>query len=432
MRYQPLPASFYQTTRQNLRLLLPPRSVAIFLANDTMPTNADGTMRYKQNSDLFYLAGTDQEETILVICHEPVSDKWEEVLFLRETNEHIAVWEGDKLTKEQAREQTGIQNVQWLQNFDSFLQSLMTETEHVYLNINEHTRRSTSGLQGRNRRFVDECRNRFPLHQYHRAAPLMHQLRSIKLNNEVEAIQQACNITEQGFRKVLNFVKPGVMEYEIEAEYIYEFVRNGSRGFAYEPIVASGSSACVLHYIENNKACRPGELILMDVGAEYGNYNADMTRCIPVDGTFTPRQKEVYNAVLDVMKQAIQLLRPGKTHKDYTDEVGLMVQEKLIKMGLLTQKEIDNQDPEKPLYRKYFMHGVSHYLGLDVHDVGSFYRPFEAGMVFTCEPGIYIREEGIGIRLENNILITENEPIDLMKNIPVEADEIEALMKQGR
>jgi Xaa-Pro aminopeptidase len=350
-------------------------------------------------------------------------------LFIRKTNEHIAVWEGHKYTKEEAFDASGIQNIQWADNFESVFNSLMVLSEHVFLNTNEHLR-AEAKVETRDTRFIKFCQEKFPLHQYHRAAPLMHQLRAVKEHYEVDQMQIACDITEKAFRRILNYVKPGVMEYEIEAEYIHEFLRNKSRGFAYEPIIASGPSACVLHYVENNKECRDGDLLLFDVGAEYGNYNADMSRTIPVNGRFAKRQREVYNAVLRVQRSAMEILRPGVTIQDYHKEVGKIMEVELMSLGLLDRTDVKNQDPINPLYKKYFMHGTSHHLGLDVHDVGTMYAPIAPGMVFTVEPGIYIQEESLGIRLENNIVIKENGYFDLMRNIPIEAEEIEELMNK--
>lgn len=427
MKYQPLSSSLYQKNRQKLAEKLAENSVAVFNSNDIMPTNADGTMKFRQNNDLFYLCGIDQEETILLIAPDCPNPKFREVLFLRETNEHIAIWEGHKYTKEEAKHASGIENIQWLEAFDQIFNTVMALSTHVYLNTNEHLRAGVI-VETRDARFIKSCQERFPLHRFERVAPLMHELRGVKEEEEIQQLQIACDITEKGFRRILNFVKPGVTEYEIEAEYLHEFVRNRSKGFAYEPIIASGASACVLHYIENNKACRPGELLLMDVGAEYGNYNADMTRTIPVNGKFSERQKAVYNAVLNVQREAMAILRPGTNIQDYHREVGLIMQSELLGLGLLDQTDIKNQDPDWPAYKKYFMHGTSHHLGLDVHDVGTMYGPIAAGMVFTVEPGIYIQEEGLGIRLENNIVIQSNGYFDLMRTIPIEADEIEDLM----
>lgn len=432
MRYTPLPAAFFERNRQRFLEQMLPNSLAIFHSNDIMPTNADGTMPFRQNNDLFYLCGIDQEETILVLYnHEKHGTPCKAYLFLRETNEEIAIWEGHKYTKSQAAQLSGIPENQifWLNSFERIFKTLMHECSQVYLNSNEHTR-SSNLVETRDMRFIKQCQQQYPLHRYERATLIMHQLRAIKQPEEIAVMQKACQITAQGFRRVLQYVKPGVWEYEIEAEFIHEFIRNGAQGFAYTPIIAAGANACVLHYTQNDQICRAGDLILIDVGAAYGNYNADMTRCIPVSGKFSPRQKQVYQAVLRVMKQAIQLLRPGYQHREYTETVGKLVEEELMGLGLLKAEEVAKQHPERPLYKKYFMHGVSHFLGLDVHDVGSFHRTFEPGMVFTCEPGIYIREEGIGIRLENNILITESAPIDLMAHIPIEIEEIEELMQK--
>jgi len=427
MKYTPLPASLYIKNRAKLASKMAKNSVAIFNSNDIMPTNADGTMKFRQNNDLFYLSGIDQEESILLIAPDCPNPAMREVLFLRETNEHIAIWEGHKYTKEEAEATSGIKNIQWLDKFDLIFSTVMALSDRVYLNTNEHLRAGVV-VETRDARFIKTCKEQFPLHEYERAAPLMHELRGVKEQEEIDQLQIACDITEKGFRRILNFVNPGVTEYEIEAEYLHEFVRNRSKGFAYEPIIASGISACVLHYLENNKACNDGELLLMDVGAEYGNYNADMTRTIPVSGKFTDRQKAVYNAVLRVHKEASSMLRPGVTIQDYHKEVGLIMQSELIGLGLIDQTDIQNQDPNWPAYKKYFMHGTSHHLGLDVHDVGTMYGPIQPGMVFTVEPGIYIPDEGFGIRLENDIVVLENGYFDLMKNIPIEADEIEDLM----
>ncbi len=415
--------------RRNFCRLLKPASIAIFHANDVMPTSADGTMPFRQSSDLFYLTGVDQEETILLLFPDYKDQRTQEILFVRETNDHILTWEGYKLTKEQAREVSGIQQIYWTHQFDQVLNSLIFEAEHVYLNSNEHLR-AVVEVETRDARFIKKLQAHYPLHKYERSAPLMHQLRAIKSEQEVALIQEACNITDKAFRRLLGFIKPGVMEYEIEAELYHEFLRNRSKGPAYPPIIASGQNACILHYVDNSRECKDGDLVLMDFGAEYANYAADMTRTIPVSGTFTKRQREVYESVLVVMKTAIQMLVPGNTLDQYHKFVGTLMENELIKLGLLKEEDVRNQDPDKPLYKKYFMHGTSHHLGLDVHDVGNKFRPFEEGMVFTCEPGIYIWEENIGIRLENDILITKSGPKDLMQHIPLEADDIERLMKK--
>ena len=431
MKYSAIDPNLFIENRKRFAASLKPNSIALFVSNDILPTNADGSIGFVQNSDLFYLTGVDQEETILLIYPDAKTNSHKEVLFVRETNETIAIWEGAKLNASEATKVSGIKNVMWSNGFDAFLKGVMFQAEHIYLNSNEHTRRYID-METAEMRFNKTIMSRFPLHKYERSAPLMHKLRAIKSGHEVELMQQACNITEKGFRRLLGFVKPGVMEYEIEAELIHEFVRNRSRGFAYGPIIASGESACVLHYVDNNKECKAGDVILLDVAAEYANYASDLTRCLPVSGKFTPRQKQVYNAVLRVMKAATAMLVVGNTIPEYHKAVGSLMEKELVDLGLLTTDDIKNQKPEWPAYKKYFMHGTSHFLGLDVHDVGDFNRPLEAGMVFTCEPGIYIPQENLGIRLENDILVTANGPVDLMKNIPLEADEIEALMAAAK
>lgn len=427
MRYESINKQLFTENRKRFASKLKPGSLAVFNSNDVMPTNADGHMKFRQNADLFYLSGIDQEDSILVIYPGAKDGVHTEVLFLKETSELIAIWEGHKYTKEEATATSGIQKIYWLKDFPTVFKSMMVEASHVYLNTNEHTR-AVIEVETRDARFINWCKKEYPMHSYERSAPIMHELRAIKSATEVELIQHACNITEKGFRRLLGFVKPGVWEYEIEAELVHEFIRNRSEGFAYTPIIASGPSACVLHYIENNKQCKDGDVILLDVAAEYANYNSDLTRCLPVSGKFTKRQRDVYNAVLRVMKAATAMLVPGNNINDYHRAVGQLMEEELIKLGLLDAAAVKNQNPDAPLYKKYFMHGTSHYLGLDVHDVGNRYRKFEAGMVFTCEPGIYINEEGLGIRLENDILITEKGPKDLMASIPLEADDIEAEM----
>lgn len=427
MKYLPIDSALFTENRKRFAKQLKPNSLAVFNSNDIMPTNADGTMPFRQNNDLFYLSGIDQEESILVIFPDSKDSGHREILFLKETNEHIAIWEGHKYTKEEATAASGIRKIYWLSQFDTIFNTLMAEAENVYLNTNEHTR-AVVEVETRDARFVKSCMAKYPVHKYERSAPIMHSLRAIKSKHEVDLIQTACNITEKGFRRVLGFIKPGVWEYEIEAELAHEFIRNRSRGFAYTPIIASGFNACVLHYIENNQQCKDGDVILLDVAAEYANYASDLTRAVPVNGRFTKPQKDVYNAVLRVLRAATKMLVVGNTMDAYHKEVGKVMEQELIGLGLLNASDVKNQDPSAPLYKKYFMHGTSHFLGLDVHDVGSRHRPFEAGMIFTCEPGIYIREESLGIRLENDILITEKGPVDLMANIPIEADEIEELM----
>lgn len=429
MRYQKINQRLFTNNRKNLVKKLKDHSVVVVNANDIMPTNSDGTMRFRQNSDLFYLTGVDQEETVLVLCPDFPDEKYREVLFLRETSELIATWEGHKLTKEEARELTGIETVLWTTEFPKLFNTMMVmgDVERVYLNTNDHYRAEIA-VDSRDNRFIKWCQQKYPLHKYERLAPIMHALRSIKSDEEIKLMQEACNITEQAFRRVLKFVKPGVMEYEIEAEYIHEFLRNGSRGFAYEPIIASGANSCVLHYIENNKPCKDGDVLLLDVGAEYANYNADLTRTIPVNGKFTKRQKEVYEAVLRVKRAATKMLKSGVVYFEYHKEVQKIMESELVGLKLIDRKDIKNQPKEKPLFTKYFMHGTGHQLGLDVHDVGNMYHKMQVGQVWTVEPGIYIKEEGLGVRIENNVVIRKNGVLDLMKNIPVEAEEIEDLM----
>lgn len=427
MKYTALKNTLYIETRKQIANLMQPNSIAVFNSNDTMPTNADGTLPFRQNNDLLAVSGVDQEESIVVLFPDAFNPLHREILFIKETSELIAIWEGAKLSKEQATQKSGIKTVYWTSQFEAVFHALTTEAKTIYLNQNEHLR-AVNIVETRDDRFRKMCQQKYTLHNYERLAPIMRTVRAIKNPIEIEALQHACNITEKGFRRVLNFVKPGVMEYEIEAEFIHEFIKNRSKGFAYQPIIASGYNACVLHYIENNMKCNAGDVILIDVGAEYANYASDMTRCVPVSGKFSPRQKEVYNAVLRVMKAATAMLVPNTKHEEYHTEVGKLMESELIGLKLLDKHDVAQQDKNNPLYKKYFMHGTSHHLGLDVHDVENRNRPFEAGMVLTVEPGIYIREENLGIRLENDVLITNDKPFDLMANIPLEADEIEELM----
>jgi Xaa-Pro aminopeptidase len=429
MRYGKINKELFINNRKNLVKELKKNSVAVLNANDIMPTNSDGTMRFRQNSDLFYLSGVDQEETILVLCPDFPDKKYHEVLFIRETNEQIATWEGHKLTKEEAREATGIETVLWVSEFPRMFNTMMVmgNVEYVYLNTNDHYRADPS-IGSRDSRFIEFCQKKYPLHKYERLAPIMHALRSVKSQFEIELMQKACDITEKAFRRVLKFVKPGVKEFEIEAEYAHEFLRNASRGFAYDPIIASGPDSCVLHYIDNKKECKSGDVLLLDVAAEFANYNSDLTRTIPVNGKFTQRQKEIYNAVLRVKRAAMSLLKPGVAYYDYHKEVQKIMEDELISLKLIDKHDVKKQNPDKPLLMKYYMHGTSHMLGLDVHDVGSMYQKIKPGMVWTVEPGIYIKEEGLGIRIENNVVVTETGINDLMKNIPIEAEEIEDIM----
>ena len=430
MKYTPPPASLFIENRRRLASRLQPNSLAAVTANDILPTNADGTLPFRQNSDLFYLTGVDQEETILILYPDAFDqDKHTELLFIRETNDLIATWEGEKLTKERASELTGIpeKNIHWTSAFATLWRTLMFQAHRVYLNLNEHPRAHVS-IETRETRFARECLHDFPLHSYERLAPHLAALRSRKSAEELKLLQQAMDITEAGFRRVAQFVKPGVGEWEVEAEFAHEFIRRQSRGFAYSPIIGTGKNACVLHYLDNHAVCQDGELLLLDVAAEYANYTADLTRTLPVNGRFTKRQRKVYNAVLRVFRGGCDFLRPGVFAKDWNAYVGELMEKELVDLKLLKMKDVKNQDPEKPLYKKYFMHGVGHHLGLDVHDVGSATEPVAAGNVFTVEPGLYIREEGMAVRLENDILIGKTSNTDLMANIPIEADEIEELM----
>lgn len=427
MRYEKINSQLFISNRERLESLLKPNSMVIVQSNDVLPTNADGTFGFRQNNDIFYLSGIDQEETILILFPDFPDEKFREILLVRETSEHIKVWEGEKLSKKQATEISGIEKVVWTSNFETVLRKLIFLADQVYLNLNEHDGGEWS-FETRERRFITEFKHKFPLHRIERLAPLMHQLRVKKQQIEIDLIKKAIEITGKGFVRMAKFLKPNVAEFELEAELTHEFLKNRSRGHAFAPILASGESACVLHYVTNNNQCKDGEVILMDFGAEYANYNADITRCLPVNGRFTARQKEVYLSVLNVMKAAKKMLVVGNTMENLRKEVGKIMEIELIKLGLLKQSEIDSQNEDVPLYKKYFPHGISHHLGLDVHDVGNRYEVFKAGMIFTCEPGIYIPEEKLGIRLENDILITENGNEDLMANIPIEIEEIEALM----
>ena len=427
MKYLPIDRQLFIKNRALFNSKIKENDVAIFNANDIMPTNADGTMPFRQNNDLFWLSGVDQEESVLVLFPNHPDKNMREILFLKETNEHIAIWEGAKLSKDSAYKTSGIKTVFWLSELEAKLNELISKADSVYLNKNIHGR-SASEVQTRDDRFRNMIHDKFSNKAIKEVAPIMHELRAIKSDFELKLMQKACDITEKGLRRILPFIKPGVMEYEIEAELMHEFLRNRSNGFAYQPIIGSGVNSCVLHYIENNNACKDGDVLLMDFGAEYANYASDLTRTIPVNGKFSERQKAVYNSVLNVMKEATKMITPGTKFKDYNTEIGRIMELELIKLGLLNKHDVQKQDPKNPLFKKYFMHGTSHYLGLDVHDVGDFDWPMKEGMVFTCEPGIYILEEELGVRLENDVLVTANGPDDLMKNIPIEIEEIESLM----
>ncbi|MBS1532816.1 MAG: aminopeptidase P N-terminal domain-containing protein [Bacteroidetes bacterium] len=427
MKYLPISSDLFTINRKNFVSRIKPNSLAIFHSNDEFPRNGDQTFTFKQNADFFYLSGIDQEQSVLILYPDCPNPLYREVLFLRQTNEHIAVWEGHKYTKEEARAASGIDQVYWLDELDAILHSIINYAANIYINTNENDRYSHT-VPYRDIRMYEEMRKKYPLHHYERSAVILRELRAIKSRIEVELTRKACEITKDAFIRVLRFVKPGIAEYELEAEITHEFLRQRATGNAYNPIIASGANANVLHYIDNNQVCKDGDMLLMDFGAEYANYNADMTRTIPVNGRFTKRQRDVYDAVLRVMKGAIEMIRNGILLSGYHDEVGKLMTDELIGLNLLKKSDVDKQDPKMPLYKKYFMHGTSHHLGLDVHDFASRYRSFEVGNILTCEPGIYIPEEGFGVRLENDILITKDGNIDLMADIPLEAEHIEEIM----
>lgn len=428
MKYNPIPNILYIKNRKKFTAQMKAGSLAIFNSNDIYPISADSTLPFAQHSDILYLCGADQEESILLLFPEALNPAHREILFVRETNAHIAVWEGAKYSKEKAADVSGIQTILWLSDFDKLFFDLMTEAHTIYFNTNEHYRQSVE-TQTREDRFIAKCKQDFPAHQWQKSQPILQEIRGVKEPEEWALMQQACHITEKGIRRLLGFIKPGVWEYEIEAELLHEFIRNRSKGFAYTPIIASGANANVLHYVENNQQCKAGDLILMDVAAEYANYRSDLTRTFPVSGRFTPRQAAVYNAVLRVKDAATNMLVPGTLWAEYHKEVGEIMTKELLGLGLLDRADVQNQDPKQPAYKKYFMHGTSHHIGLDTHDYGALKTPMKAGMVFTVEPGIYIPAEGMGIRLEDDVIVQESgAPLNLMANIPISIAEIEALM----
>lgn len=430
MKYEQIKSELFKKNRAKFMAQMKPKSIAIFNSNDIYPISADSTMPFQQHRDILYLSGVDQEESILLLFPDAIDKKSREILFVRETNEHIAIWEGAKLDKDQATAVSGIESVHWLTDFDKVFFGLMTEAECIYFNTNEHYRQSVE-TQTREDRFILKCKNDFPAHGVAKSNPILQQIRGVKEPEEIELIQKACNITEKGYRRILKFLKPGIWEYELEAEYLHEFIRNRSKGFAYTPIIASGNNANVLHYIENNNQCKDGDLILMDVGAEYANYSSDMTRTVPVNGKFTERQRQVYEAVLRVKNEATNMLVPGTLWAEYHIEVGKIMTSELIGLGLLDKADVQNENKDWPAYKKYFMHGTSHHMGLDTHDYGALKTPMKPNMVFTVEPGIYIPEEKMGIRLEDDVVIKEKgTPFNLMQNIPIEVDEIEDLMNK--
>jgi len=427
MKYPQIDKELFILNRKNFIKELKYNSLALFQSSDEFPRSGDQNFIFKQNPDLFYLSGIDQEQTILLLYPDCPNPLYRQVLFLRQTNDYIKIWEGHKYTKEQAKIASGIESIYWLEDFDNILHSIVHYADNIYLNTNENDRYAHI-VPYRDIRFIDQMRSKYPLHHYERSAPIMRGLRAVKSDIEVELTKKACGITRDAFVRVLKFIKPGVKEYEIEAEIIHEFIRQGGTGHAYTPIIASGYNANILHYNDNNQECKDGEVILFDFGAEYANYNADMSRSVPVNGKFTQRQKDVYNAVLHVMKAATKLLVEGTVWNTYHEEVGEIMTEQLIHLGLISSTDVKNQNPAWPAYKKYFMHGTSHHLGIDVHDFAGRYTPFASGNILTVEPGIYIPEEGLGIRLENNILITSTGNIDLMADIPLEAEDIENIM----
>ncbi len=419
MRYDPLDPRLFTENRARLARLLPPRSLALVNANDLLPTNADGTLAFRQNSDLFHLSGVEQEETILLLFPDADDEKLREILFLREPNGHNELWEGHKLRKDEAQKLTGVKTIKWIHEFPGFLRRLILEAEQVFLNANEH-KRATAAVETRDDRFVRECQRTYPLHTYRRLAPLLHELRLVKSAHEIAVIERACQLTAKGFQRVLHYTKPGRTETGVEAEFAHEFI-NGRGRFAYEPIVATGVNACCLHYGENSAPLRAGQLMLLDVGAAYANYNSDMTRTIPVSGKFSRRQRSIYNAVLRVLRASTDRLAPGVKPKDWQKAAEEQMTEELLQLGLL-------KPADAPTVKKYFMHGLGHPIGLDVHDVGDTTKPMQAGWVMTVEPGIYIPEEKLAVRLEDTVLVTANGPVNLMANIPLDPDEIEEAM----
>ena len=427
MKHLPIPSSLYEHNRERFVKKMKPNSIAIFQPSPTFPKSGDGLHGYVPDADVVWLTGITQEKTIVVLFPDNPDKKGQEVLFVLKPNETLEKWEGHKLRKDEATAQSGIKNIQWLENFDTALQVMMLNADHVYLNTNEHNRLDTQLIRT-DLDFVHRLQSTYPLHRYERAAAILREVRSIKTKEEIELTQKAIDITAIAFDKVLQFVKPGIWEYEIEAEITYQFLRNRATGHAYNCIIASGDRARTLHYIENNQQCKDGELLLMDFGAQYGNYNADLTRTIPVNGKFTPRQAEVYNACLAVHNYAKKILKPGVNYQDYIKSINKEMEKQLLKIGLLTKQDIKNEDPDNPAYRKYFYHGIGHFLGLVVHDVGNYFGEVKEGMLFTIEPGIYIEEENMGIRIENNVWITKNGNIDLFKGIPITVEEIENAM----
>lgn len=428
MRYDSIPVSLFENNRKRFIAKMQNNSLAILTSNDVMPNNADDVMGFAQNNDLFYLSGIEQDETILVLYPDAFKEENRAVLFVKEVSEQTLIWDGDFLSKEKVSAISGIKNVKWIHEFEKTIQLFAFEADTIYLGHNEHIKRITSEMNTRQDRMIQWCKQKYPLHHYERVAKITRDLRPIKSDEEVDLIRKAISISVKGFKGLLKAVKPEVKEYELEAELAYQYIKNGGNRHAFKPIVASGKNACALHYNTNDSVCKDGEMILVDFGVCYANYNSDITRCLPVNGKFSARQREVYESVLYCLKEGSKFLKPGVLSKDYELQMANLIEAELVKLKLITLEEIASQDPEKPAYKKYFMHGTAHYLGLDVHDVGLYSKPFEKGMVLTCEPGIYIREEGIGCRLENDYLLTENGNINLSEEIPIEIIEIEQLI----
>ena len=428
MRYDSIPVSLFENNRKRFVAKMQNNSLAILTSNDVMPNNADDVMGFAQNNDLFYLCGIEQDETILVLYPDAFKEENQAILFVKEVSEHTLIWDGDFLTKEKVSTISGIKNVKWIHEFEKNIQLFAFEADKIYLGHNEHIKRVTSEMNTRQDRMIQWCKQKYPLHQYDRVAKITRELRPIKSDEEIDLIRKAVSISVKGFKSLLAAVQPAVKEYELEAELAYQYIKNGGNRHAFKPIIASGKNACALHYNTNDSVCKDGEMILIDFGVCYANYNSDTTRCVPVNGKFSARQKEVYESVLHCLKEGSKFLRPGILSKDYELQMAKLIEAELIKLRLISPEDIANQDPQNPAYKKYFMHGTAHHLGLDVHDVGLYSRPFEKGMVLTCEPGIYIREEGIGCRLENDYLLTEEGNINLSEEMPIEIKDIEHLL----
>lgn len=428
MRYDSIPVSLFENNRKRFTAKMQNNSLAILTSNDVMPNNADDVMGFAQNNDLFYLSGIEQDETILVLYPDAFKEENRAILFVKEANEQTLIWDGDFLSKEKATAISGIKNVKWIHEFEKTIQLFAFEADTLYLGHNEHIKRLTSEMNTRQDRMIHWCKQKYPLHQYERAAKITRELRPVKSEEEIDLIKKAVSISVKGFNGLLKAVKPGIKEYELEAELAYQYIKNGGNRHAFKPIIASGKNACSLHYNTNDSVCQDGEMILVDFGVCYANYNSDITRCIPVNGKFSARQKEVYESVLHCLKEGSKFLKPGVLSKEYELKMASLIEAELVKLKLITLEDIASQDPQNPAYKKYFMHGTAHHLGLDVHDVGLYSKPFEKGMVLTCEPGIYIREEGIGCRLENDYLLTENGNINLCEEIPIEIQDIEQLI----